>query len=66
MDIVFKVIESCATDLAITTVFRKTAISIVSRGITPIFTTPPLPESTLSDTKIEGKYTNKKQRRRGM
>jgi len=37
--IVFRVLESCATDLAITTVFRKIAIGNVSRGITLIFTT---------------------------
>jgi len=37
--IVFKVLESYATDLAITTVFRKVAICNVSKGITLIFTT---------------------------
>jgi len=33
--IVFKVLESYATNLAITRVFRKIAASNVSRGITP-------------------------------
>jgi len=37
--IVFKVLESYATDLAITAVFRKIAISNASRGINLIFIT---------------------------
>jgi len=48
------------------TVFRKIAISKVSRGITlNIYHTHPLSESTVSDTKTEGKYNNANQLAKG-
>jgi len=61
-----KVLQSYATDLAITTVFRKIAISKMSREITSnIYYTHPLSESTVSDTKTEGKYNIVKQLAKG-